>query len=67
MNTNAAAWSGERIRQLRVRLGLTQAGMAARLMVTQPLISLLESGQHVATPRVGLMLQLLERKKLPKC
>ena len=51
---------GDRIRQARKAAGLNQAGLAARIGVSQPAVANWESGVH--DPR-RLMLAFLERKK----
>ncbi len=57
MSEVAAPWDGARVRALRSRLGLTQAGLAAALGVRQQTVSEWETGQY--RPR-GASVRLLE-------
>jgi len=50
-------FSKERVRSIREKLGLTQAQFAEKLKVSQPTVSIWESGD--ATPRGWLALEAL--------
>ncbi|MEX1022058.1 MAG: helix-turn-helix domain-containing protein [Dehalococcoidia bacterium] len=49
MDTDGPEWDGERVRRLRARLGVTQAGLADRLGTRQQTVSEWETG--AAAPR----------------
>lgn len=55
-------WTAERVRDLRERLGLTQAQLGKRLNVRQATISDWELGKHAPSGAAVALLSMLEQQ-----
>ena len=62
MSTPKRTLTPAELRRFRKRVGLTQAGLAVELGLTQQMLGHYETGLHAVTPRTILQLDALARK-----
>ena len=54
--------TGEQLRAIRRRLGLTQAALAARLGITANALARLERGERGVSETIAILARLLEKR-----